>query len=151
AAWLERQGRELPEEARAEMLGSALEVLAAPDFDDIFSPNALPEVPLTATVGGTVIAGTADRLLIGDKTVTVVDFKTNRRPPLSVDAIPAATLKQMAAYTAALEVIFPGKAVRAAVLYTQTPQLLEIPAATLARHKDQLGTAQESYVPLDIE
>nr|WP_298927343.1 double-strand break repair helicase AddA [uncultured Erythrobacter sp.] len=151
ATWLARQGQDLPEKTRGEMLQSAVDVLAKPAFADIFSPDALAEVPLTATIGGTVIAGTADRLLVTDEAVTVVDFKTTRRPPRSVDAVPAATMRQMAAYIAALEVIFPGKTVRAAVLYTQTPQLIEIPAVTLAPHKDHLGDTQESYAPIDIE
>ncbi|MBV7259778.1 double-strand break repair helicase AddA [Erythrobacter crassostreae] len=151
AAWLSRQGEDLPADTRAEMLDSALKVLTTEEFADIFSPDALAEVPLTATIAGTVIAGTADRLLIGEDSVTVVDFKTTRRPPHTIDAVPRATLKQMAAYAAALEAIFPGKAIRAAVLYTQTPQLIDIPPVTLAAHKDHLGDTQESYVPLDIE
>ncbi|MCK0128580.1 double-strand break repair helicase AddA [Erythrobacter sp. F6033] len=151
AAWLARQGDDLPQETRDEMLQSALKVLETDAYTNIFSPDALAEVPLTATVGGTVITGTADRLLVSDDSVTVVDFKTTRRPPANADAIPRATVKQMAAYTAVLETIFPGKAVRAAVLYTQTPQLIEIPAVTLAAHKDHLGDTQQSFAPLDIE
>ncbi|TRD10027.1 double-strand break repair helicase AddA [Erythrobacter insulae] len=151
AAWLAQQGDDLPEDTRAEMLASAMRVLSTERFEDIFSPDALAEVPLAATVGKVVISGTADRLLIGDDQVTVVDFKTTRRPPRNAEDIPNATLRQMAAYTAALEVIFPGKSARAAILYTQTPQLIEIAAELLAPYKDHLGDAQESYVPIDIE
>ncbi|MBV7267280.1 double-strand break repair helicase AddA [Erythrobacter ani] len=151
ANWLARQASDLPEDIRREMLASALTVLGSDDFEEIFSPDALAEVPLTATVGGTVITGTADRLLVRDDTVTVVDFKTTRRAPQGLDDVPAAPLRQMAAYVAALEVIFPGRAVRAAILYTHSPLLIDIPAGVLELHKDRLGTAQESYAPLDIE
>ncbi|MEO0644410.1 MAG: hypothetical protein AAFY47_13500, partial [Pseudomonadota bacterium] len=57
----------------------------------------------------------------------------------------AESLRQMAAYVAALEAIYPGRPVRAALLYTQTPQLIALPASALAPHKDHLGTAQQSY------
>ena len=41
----------------------------------------------------------------------------------------------MAAYVAALEVIYPQHKVRAGVLYTQTPQLFALPSAILEEHK----------------
>ena len=91
-----------------------------------------------------VITGTIDRLLVTPEAITVVDFKTTRRPPSSAKAVPVGTLRQMAAYVAALEVIYPGRSVRAGVLYTQTPELIALSEAALAPHKDQLGTAQES-------
>ncbi|MFL0356833.1 double-strand break repair helicase AddA [Erythrobacter sp. GH1-10] len=150
-AWLERQGSDLDTATRDEMLASAMDVLETPEFADIFSTRALAEVPLAATVGKQVIAGTADRLLVTEDSVIVVDFKTTRRPPESVATVPLATQRQMAAYVAALETIYPGRNVRAAVLYTHTPQLFEIAADTLRSQKDRLGEAQESYVPLDIE
>lgn len=138
--WLARQAGDLPEDAREDMLASALTVLSTPDFAQIFGPEALAEVPLAATVGGQVIAGTADRLLVTADGVTVVDFKTARRPPSCLDAIPDGIVRQMAAYVAALEVIYPERAVRAAVLYTETPQLFALPDALLAPHKAALQT-----------
>ncbi|MFU7529628.1 double-strand break repair helicase AddA [Qipengyuania sp. ASV99] len=150
-AWLTRQAGDLSSEIRTEMLESALAVLAEPEFAAIFLGDALAEVPLAANVGGVVVAGTADRLLVGADMVTVVDFKTTRRPPVTLEAIPAATLRQMAAYVGALEAIYPGRTIRAAILYTQTPRLFAIPADILNRQKDRLGEAQESYTPEPIE
>ncbi|MEM7779942.1 MAG: double-strand break repair helicase AddA [Pseudomonadota bacterium] len=149
--WLERQAQGLAPEARAEMLGSALKVLDHPAFGDIFAPGALAEVPLTATVGGVVVTGIADRLLVNDDTVTVVDFKTTRRPPQSLEDVPLSTQRQMAAYHAALSVIYPDKNVRCAVLYTHQPTLFEIPAVTLEAHKDRLGRTQDNYAPQALE
>jgi len=51
----------------------------------------------------------------------------------------------MAAYAAALEAAYPGRTVEAALLYTQVPMLLEIPADLLAVHKQALTAAQESF------
>jgi len=133
--WLERQASDLVDGERAEILASALDVISHPDFADVFSPIALAEVPLAATVGNEVIAGIADRLLVTRETVTVVDFKTARRPPSKLEDIPPSIAKQMAAYVSALEVIYPGRLVRAAVLYTQTPQLFVLEDTMLAEHK----------------
>jgi ATP-dependent helicase/nuclease subunit A len=46
--------------------------------------------------------------------------------PGSADAVPTSHLAQMTAYSEALRVIFPGRAVRAALLYTAGPKLMEL-------------------------
>lgn len=149
--WLARQASDLEEPAREEMLSAALGVLDHPDFAALFSPGALAEVPLAATVDGVVVAGTADRLLIGETSITVVDFKTTRRPPTSAEEIPLSTLRQMAAYVAALEAIHPGRTVRAGVLYTHAPVLFDLAPEVLAAHKHALQTPQQSLPLPDIE
>jgi ATP-dependent helicase/nuclease subunit A len=149
--WLARQADDLAEDLREEMLTAALGVLDHPDFGPLFSALALAEVPLAATVDGVVVAGTADRLLIEEGRITVVDFKTTRRPPASISDIPLATLRQMAAYVAALEAIYPACEVRAGVLYTHAPALFELAPESLRPHKNALQAAQQSLSPLDIE
>lgn len=149
--WLERQAGDLASEVRDEMLAAALAVLDHPGFAAIFSAHALAEVPLAATVVGVVVAGTADRLLIEESRITVVDFKTTRRPPHARAEIPVATLRQMAAYVAALEAIYPGREVRAGVLYTHAPVLFELASETLELHKKALQAAQQTLLLPDIE
>lgn len=144
-AWLERQGQGLPETARGEILASALAVMAEPAFAHVFAPGALAEAPLAAIVDGQVVAGTADRLLVEPARITVVDFKTARRPPQALDQVPQATLRQMAAYAAALSQIYPRREIAAAILYTQAPRLIAIPPGTLAAQKAALSTTQESF------
>ncbi len=138
-AWLARSASDLDSAARGEMVASALRVLAHPAWADLFAPGALAEVPIAATVGGQVVAGTIDRLLIEGERIRLVDFKTARRPPAGLDEVPVSILRQMAAYAAALEATYPGRRVEAALLYTQTPVLLEIPAELLAIHKQGLS------------
>ena len=149
--WLERTATDLDETAREELLRSVMTVIAEPGFTDLFGPQALAEVPLAATVGKQVIAGVADRLLVTADEVTVVDLKTARRPPASLAEVPETTVRQMAAYAAVLERIYPGRRVRAAVLYTQTPRLIVLPDAVLAPHKAALSTAQQSFDPMLLE
>ncbi|RZV34059.1 MAG: double-strand break repair helicase AddA [Sphingomonadaceae bacterium] len=136
--WLERHAKDLDSAEREEILVSTIAVLDHSEFAAIFGRDALAEVPLAATVGGQVIAGTADRLLVCPTEVTVVDFKTTRRPPDSLDAIPDSVVRQMAAYVAALERIYPERSVKAAVLYTHTPDIFALPDDLLAPHKAAL-------------
>ena len=129
------------------MLENALAVIERPDFAAVFFPNALAEVPLAALVKGRVVTGIADRLLVTEDAVTVIDFKTARRPPTALEDVPDHTLRQMAA----LEAIYPGQAVRAALLDTQTPQLIELPPATLAAYKTRFADPQESFALPPVE
>lgn len=138
-AWLERHAGELPPADREAMRASALAVVAHPDWADLFAPGSLAEVPVAAVVGGQVVAGTIDRLVVGPDRVRLVDYKTSRRAPASIDDVPRAVLRQMAAYVAALEATFPGRAVEAALLYTSAPRLIALPAALLAAHKPRLA------------
>ncbi|GMM93883.1 double-strand break repair helicase AddA [Qipengyuania sp. MTN3-11] len=149
--WLARQAADLPGEDREEILERALSVLVHPDFAPVFAPGALAEVPLAAIVEGAVVTGIADRLLIGPDCVTVVDFKTARRPPETLEEVPETTLRQMAAYAAALEAIYPGREIRAAILYTQTPKLIPLSPEILAQWRGGLSPRLESFVPPPVE
>ncbi len=142
--WLATQASELPEEARAQMVAQALAVLEQPDFADLFAPGALAEVSLAASVEGQVVTGKLDRLCVGEDAVLVVDYKTTRRPPQSLEQVPIATLRQMSAYAHALAAIYPGRRISAALLYTETPQLIALPEDLLAQHKPGLGDKQTS-------
>ena len=143
-AWLARNAADLAGTDREDLLASALAVIAEPHWADLFGPSALAEVPLAATVGGQVIAGTADRLLVEPNRVLVADFKTARRPPASLEQVPLSTVRQMAAYIAALGAIYPGRRIEAALLYTQTPLLIALPPELLEAHKPGLMASQES-------
>ncbi|WP_228244032.1 double-strand break repair helicase AddA [Porphyrobacter sp. GA68] len=129
--WMDRQAADLPKDVRDEVVRCALAVLQEPGFAEVFGPGALAEVPFSAVVGGAVVAGSVDRLLVTDEVVRVVDYKTARRPPERVEDVPPTTLRQMAAYVAALEVIYPGRRVEAAVLYTQNARLFTLPGSVL--------------------
>ncbi|MEE4450899.1 double-strand break repair helicase AddA [Novosphingobium resinovorum] len=136
--WLARHAADLPEADRETLLDSALRVLGNPEWADLFAPDSLAEVPVAAVVGGQVVAGTIDRLVIAPDRVRLVDYKSARRPPDRIDAVPGGVLRQMGAYAAALEATFPGRRVEVALLYTAVPRLIEVPAEVLAAHKPDL-------------
>ena len=137
-AWLGRHAATLPEAAREAMLDTVVAVLSRPDWADLFAPGSLAEVPIAAVVGGQVVTGTIDRLVVGSDRVRVIDYKTSRRPPAGLDQVPVGVLRQMGAYAAALEATFPGRGVEVALLYTAASRLIPVPADVLAAHKPGL-------------
>ena len=121
--WLERTGVEAG--VASEIATAATTIVDDPRYADLFGPAALAEAPIAATLpDGRVIAGTVDRLCIGDDVVRVIDFKTGRHVPADAASVPDAHRRQMQAYADALRVIFPGHRVDAALLYTSGPALI---------------------------
>ena len=124
--WLERSAGLNDSTVRDEIVRQVCGILSDPRFSGLFGDRSLGEAPLAATLpDGRVIAGTADRLLVEDDSISVIDFKTGRVPASDAD-IPRSHRAQMQAYTEALRVIFPGREVRAALLYTAAPKLIEL-------------------------
>ena len=122
-------------EARRELVEAACSIIADARFAALFGAEALAEAPIAAVLpDGFVVTGTVDRLLVADDRIEVVDFKTGRTIPRDLSEIPAPHLRQMAAYVAALEVIFPGRMIAASLLYTSGPQLHALPRALLDRY-----------------
>ena len=138
--WLVSEG------ADPALVDVAMRVIENPSFAGIFTADALSEAPIAGIVDGVVIAGTVDRLSVSDSVVEVVDFKTGRRVPSSVDEIPVQHLRQMAAYAEVLSVIFPGREVRASLLYSEGPTLFQLAPSLLAAHKPGFATEQDNLV-----
>ena len=143
--WLLRSQGVRDERIRAELIDSALSIIDDLAFSRLFSTDALAEAPIAAIVGEDVIAGTVDRLCVSDSHVQVVDFKTGRLVPDGPADVPRPHVRQMAAYAAALEVIFPGRTVEAALLYTSGPRLIALPDDLLALHKPGFTVEQEEF------
>jgi len=94
---------------------------------DIFAPDTLVEVPITAKVGERRLHGVVDRLRITDSVVQLIDYKTNRHVPPGPAACPEGILRQMGAYAAMLSQIFPDHEIRTAVLWTANATLMPLP------------------------
>ena len=116
-----------PPRARA-MAEHACRIIADPRFADLFGPRSLAEAPIAAPCrDGRVSPARSTGCWSRSGACLGIDFKTGRGARAAVD-IPAAHLRQMAAYGAALRVIFPGRTVEAALLYTRRSALLELDA-----------------------
>lgn len=134
-SWLERQKGVKDPAERAKLIATVTTVLDNPDWSSLFGTGSLAEAPIAAVVGEFVISGTVDRLLIGDDYIQVVDFKTGSRVPDKAEDIAIPYLKQMARYVAALQKIFPQRKIKAALLYSYAPKLIEIPDALIEQYK----------------
>ena len=133
--WLERSAGLSEAGSRQVLIDHALAIIDQPRFADIFGPDALAEAPIAAVVGEAVVAGTVDRLLVTRERVHIVDFKTGRFVPSGVADVPVAHLRQMAAYVAALQVVFPDRDVEASLLYTSGPEMIALPHSLLDPYK----------------
>jgi ATP-dependent helicase/nuclease subunit A len=124
--WLERSARVADSGVREEIVAQVCKILSEPRFAALFGPGSLGEAPLAATLpDGRVIAGTVDRLLVQPHRISVIDYKTGK-VPASEAHIPTGHRAQMTAYVEALQVIFPGRRVTAALLYTAGPTLFDL-------------------------
>ncbi len=79
--YLERSGYGLPDGSAASVVAEIESILDHPDLSPLFGPGSRAEVPLTGVIGGFVVGGLVDRLVVLPDRVLVADFKTNRRPP----------------------------------------------------------------------
>ncbi|MCY4590116.1 MAG: double-strand break repair helicase AddA [Alphaproteobacteria bacterium] len=131
-------GRRAPDlDGHDDLVRRVLEVLDAPEHALLFGPASRAEVPVTGTLetatGRATISGRIDRMVVTAHQVLVVDYKSNSRPPRSIEAVPAAYLYQMACYRRLLQDIHPGREVRCALLWTEIPELMDLPADLLDR------------------
>ncbi len=134
ASWLTRPGSGLTQTAANALAAEVTAILDHPDLTGLFGPESLAEVPLTGVVAGKIIGGLVDRLAIFPDRVLLADYKTNRDPPARAADTPVLYLRQMAAYRAVLEKIFPGREIICVLVWTRTAQAVILPPALLSAH-----------------
>lgn len=144
-AYVAKRGNKLSKKIQTSIVSEALAVLNDVNFAPVFSRNSRAEVPVSATLPrpsgkgpALKLSGQIDRLIVTNSNVLIVDYKTNRPPPGEVDQVAPAYLYQLAAYVLALGEIYPKHSVRAALLWTDGPQLMEIPKLVLADYVKKL-------------
>jgi ATP-dependent helicase/nuclease subunit A len=119
---------------RASIEAETLAVIGAPQHARLFGPGSLAEVPIVGVVGGHVVSGQVDRLVVSSEGIDIVDYKTNRPPPHRPADVAEIYLKQMAAYRAVLKLVYPDKPVRCLLLWTDGPSLMALDGAVLDDH-----------------
>ena len=125
-----------------DLLAEAASVLDHPGFAWIFTPDSRAEVPVAGrldALAGRGVAGIIDRLVVTPEAVWAIDFKTDHNPPDTTAAIPPTYAAQLALYVTALAQVYPGKAVRGALLWTRTQALMEVPPDAIARALDSVS------------
>lgn len=130
---------------RKDMLEAAMGVLEDPVFADVFAEGGRAEAAIIGTSpklpDGIIINGRIDRLIVSDSDVLIVDFKTDRPPPETAGQVGKTYLQQMAAYASVLEQAYPNHKIRAALVWTDGPRLMELPSDLLAGAISQSSVA----------
>jgi ATP-dependent helicase/nuclease subunit A len=135
ARYLANAAADFVESEQAAMAKQALAILDNQNFAEIFAPGSRAEVPIVGRIAHAgrrpiAVAGQVDRLAVTAEAVLIADYKTDRIVPDRLDEThPYVT--QLALYRALLARVFPGKTVRAALLFTDGPKLMEVPAAVM--------------------
>jgi ATP-dependent helicase/nuclease subunit A len=121
-------------------------LLRHPGFAALFAPGSRAEVPIVGKLNlgheSVRVSGQVDRLAATQSSVLIADFKTNRPAPRRIEDVPQAYIRQLALYRAVLTKLYPGKLVRAALIWTEVPDLMEFSAATLDAALAQVTSAR---------
>jgi ATP-dependent helicase/nuclease subunit A len=120
---------------RATLAEQVLDLIDDPRFASVFAAGSRAEVSIVGRLERpgqlpALVSGQIDRLMVTADEVLIVDFKTNHTPPGNAGA-PTAYVRQLALYRAVLAKLYPQLPVRAALLWTETPELMEISAPAL--------------------
>jgi ATP-dependent helicase/nuclease subunit A len=128
--YLARAGKELDQEQRTKIAEEVLLLLTNENFSELFAPGSRAEVPIVGRLilGGETIRvpGQVDRLVVTQSSVLIADFKTDRAVPSRIEAVRPKYVEQLALYRAVLTKLYPDKLVRAALIWTEVPDLMEL-------------------------
>jgi ATP-dependent helicase/nuclease subunit A len=135
AHFLARTAKVFSGAEQAEIARQVTAVLDDARFAEIFQPGSRPEVPIVGRIPRSGaepigVAGQVDRLSVIGDTVLIADYKTDSVVPQRLGDVPR-YVTQLSLYRAVLSRLYPGKTVRAALIFTTGPALLEIPSAAM--------------------
>ena len=109
----------------------AIAILSRPELAAIFGPDSRAEVPfrVAANQRGKAIwlSGRMDRVVVDDSGVLVVDYKSDAAVPEEAAKVPGNYLTQLGLYALVAGQLFPGRNVRAAILWTELESLMNLP------------------------
>ncbi|PWE52441.1 double-strand break repair helicase AddA [Metarhizobium album] len=128
--YLERAARFWPAAERQSLAASVLSVLSHPELAAVFSSEARAEVAVMGTVRindqDYAVSGRMDRLAVDGDRVILVDFKTNRVPPVNAAGVSLAHKAQLAIYREILKPLYPDKHFDCVLVYTETANLIRL-------------------------
>ena len=135
ASYLARAAEDWSAAEQTALTSQLLALIDDPRFAAVFAPGSRAEVAIAGRLkqnGRTLlVSGQIDRLVVRPDAVLIVDYKTNHAPPRSAADAPQPYVRQLALYRAVLAKLYPGRAVRAALLWTELPEIMELSASAL--------------------
>src|SRR5258708_1931754 len=140
--YLARNADGWSESDREALAVGVLALIGDARFAPVFGPGTRPEVGIARRLeragrSPALVSGQIDRLVVTPAEVLIVDYKTNHAPPSTAAEAPRTYVRQLALYRAVLRKLYPQLPIRAALLWTETPDLMEISTPALDR---QLAT-----------
>jgi ATP-dependent helicase/nuclease subunit A len=134
--FMARNASDWPEADRIALADKVLGLISEPRFAPVFAAGSRAEVAIVGKLdrpgrSPALVSGQIDRLVVRPNEVLIVDFKTNQAAPRSAAEAPAAYVRQLALYRAVLSRLYPQKPVRAALLWTEALEYMEISAPAL--------------------
>jgi ATP-dependent helicase/nuclease subunit A len=126
--FLSGAAREVEASVREKLADEAIGVIAHPELRELFAAGSRAEVDVLAHITedeAEEIFGRIDRLAVSEKTVLIADFKTGK-PPNAGKEPPANYIRQLALYRRVLARIYPQRAMRALLVWTETSTIQEI-------------------------
>jgi ATP-dependent helicase/nuclease subunit A len=133
--YLAKNAANFAPQERQDILDKILAIIDDRDFAEIFAPGSRPEVPIVGRIPNgraeqVSVSGQIDRLAIAGDSILIADYKTDRSVPAELDEVEP-YVAQLALYRAVLSRLYPGKTVRAALVFTEEPRLIEVPAEAM--------------------
>ncbi|RYE57321.1 MAG: hypothetical protein EOP20_07610, partial [Hyphomicrobiales bacterium] len=129
---------DMPEE-QERLADKALSILNRAEFAEIFGPASRAELPflVEAMRNGEPIrlSGRIDRLVVDDHSVLVIDYKSDAVAPKTAAEVPARYATQLSLYALVASQLFPGRSVRAAILWTELESLMNLPPELLEQSR----------------
>jgi ATP-dependent helicase/nuclease subunit A len=131
--YLARSARSFSADERETIVAQLGRLLEDARFSELFAPGSRAEIPIVGRLkgGALAVSGQVDRLAVTRDTVLIADYKTNRPAPRCLADVPPAYVDQLALYRAVLTELYPDKRIRAALVWTDVPDLMEISEASL--------------------
>jgi ATP-dependent helicase/nuclease subunit A len=113
------------------LLEQILNLMADARFASLFTAGSRAEVPIVGRIRQTdgsmvIVSGQIDRLAVTADAVLIADYKTNRPAPRRLEDVPRAYVMQLALYRAVLAMVHPDRIIRAALVWTDVPDLMEL-------------------------
>jgi ATP-dependent helicase/nuclease subunit A len=134
--YLRTTAADFPPAEQAEIATQLLTILNDLIFAELFAPGSRAEVPIVGRVArpGAVplaVSGQVDRLAVTRDAVLIADYKTDRAAAKRIADVPDPYIGQLALYRAVLGRIYPEKTIRAALIFTEGPNVIEVPGAAM--------------------
>jgi ATP-dependent helicase/nuclease subunit A len=134
-AYVAARAPSLSRDEREHVVRDTLGVLTHEDLQPLFGPGSRAEAPIAGRIatraGEVAVLGQIDRLAVLAHEVLLADFKTSVRPPGAEEPVPMAYAAQLALYRTLLCEIFPGRRVRAFLIWTSGPAIRELTEAEM--------------------